>query len=343
MQPTSPEAIEKFVRTNGPLRMPAEICNVPEIAALRATNNPTRNDLVRQIVGTLTTQDNVFSVWTVGQAIQKRRGNTQYGDFEAGDNVLAEVRLHFDCRTLSRSRRRWRLWKQRQPGPDGVTGTYDDPMDAEQSSLPATLSLSRSSLRRDPLMKPFSLLELLPALLLSTAFMRRNTRRAQRIGPKWKPSGLALFLLFLDWNASRTTACWLSSVSMATSKAAASGTFLGTRPVIPPGDEQGGIGDNRYNGRPFSLASAVMTDEQTSKNILSCRLLPRRVKDISRANSPTVCVPDKDETLTMQFAAPPAPLPVEGEKSAKQTVSFLLPSAKGPIANVSVPAPSPDQ
>ena len=67
--------------------MPAEICNVPEIATLRATNNPTRNDLVRQIVGTLTTQGNVFSVWTVGQAIQKKRGNPTPGEFEAGDTV----------------------------------------------------------------------------------------------------------------------------------------------------------------------------------------------------------------------------------------------------------------
>ena len=104
------QAIEAYLRTNGPLRMPAEICNVPEIAALRATNNPTRNDLVRQIVGALTTQDNVFSVWTAGQTIQKKRGNTQYDEFETGDNVLAEVRLHFI------------IERYLDPGPDGVYG-----------------------------------------------------------------------------------------------------------------------------------------------------------------------------------------------------------------------------
>ena len=65
------QAIEAYVRTNGPLRMPAEICNVPRIADLSAPNNPTRNDLVRQVVGALTTQGNVFSVWTVGQTIPK--------------------------------------------------------------------------------------------------------------------------------------------------------------------------------------------------------------------------------------------------------------------------------
>ena len=92
---TIAQAIENYIRTNAPLRMPAEICNVPEIADLRATNNPTRNDLVRQVVGALTTQGNVFSVWTVGQAVNKKPANTQYDEFEPGDNVLAEVRLRF--------------------------------------------------------------------------------------------------------------------------------------------------------------------------------------------------------------------------------------------------------
>ena len=89
--------MENYVRTNGPLRMPAEICNVPDIADLRATNNPTRNDLVRQIVGTLTTQDNVFSVWTVGQTIQKKRGNAQYGEFEPGRQRPGRSAASFDC------------------------------------------------------------------------------------------------------------------------------------------------------------------------------------------------------------------------------------------------------
>ena len=124
------EAIENYVRTNGPLRMPAEICNVPDIADLRATNNPTRNDLVRQIVGTLTTQDNVFSVWTVGQAIQKKRGNAQYSEFEAGDNVLAEVRLHLIVERYLDPGADGVYGNSVSPGPDGVVGTYDDPMDA---------------------------------------------------------------------------------------------------------------------------------------------------------------------------------------------------------------------
>jgi hypothetical protein len=129
---------------------------------------------------------------------------------------------------------------------------------------------------------------------------------------------------------------------IATSKAAASGTFLGTRPVIPPGTTKEELETNRYDGKPFSLASAVMTDEQTMQKYFVLppvappgqRYFPGELSNSLR--------PGQAETLTMQFAAPPAPLSVEGEESAKQTVSFLLPSAKGPIANISVPAPSPD-
>ena len=124
------QAIESYVRTNGPLRMPAEICNVPRVAVERAANNPTRNDLVRQIVGALSTQDNVFSVWTVGQAVQKRPGNGQFDQFEAGDNVLAEVRLHFVVERYLDPGADGIYGNPVHDGPDTVVGTYDDPMDA---------------------------------------------------------------------------------------------------------------------------------------------------------------------------------------------------------------------
>jgi hypothetical protein len=129
------QAIENYVRTNGPLRMPAEICNVPAVAALRAPNNPTRNDLVRQIVGALTTQDNVFSVWTVGQAVRKRPDNDQFGQFEAGDNVLAEVRLHFVVERYLDPGADGIYGNPVSAGPDNVVGTYDDPVDATNHPL----------------------------------------------------------------------------------------------------------------------------------------------------------------------------------------------------------------
>jgi hypothetical protein len=126
---TIAQAIENYVRTNAPLRMPAEICNVPEIADRHATNNPTRNDLVRQVVGALTTQGNVFSVWTVGQAVNKKPANTQYDEFQAGDNVLAEVRLRFIVERYLDPGSDNVYGNSANAGADGIVGTYDDPVD----------------------------------------------------------------------------------------------------------------------------------------------------------------------------------------------------------------------
>jgi hypothetical protein len=122
-------AIEVYIRANGPLRIPAQICNVPAIATLTATNNPTRNDLVREIVGNLTTQDNVFSVWTVGQAIRKKPANSQYDEFQAGDNILAEVRLHFIVERYLDPGADGVYGNSVNRGTDTVAGTFDDPMD----------------------------------------------------------------------------------------------------------------------------------------------------------------------------------------------------------------------
>ena len=57
---TLSQALANYISAHGPFCLPAEICNVPEIAALRPSVNATRNDLVRQIMGALTTQSNVF-------------------------------------------------------------------------------------------------------------------------------------------------------------------------------------------------------------------------------------------------------------------------------------------
>jgi hypothetical protein len=124
------KAIENYIRTNGPLRMPGEICNIPEIAALRPPNNPTRNDLVRQIVGNLTTQSNVFSVWVAGQSVQKRPGNIKYGQFESGDKVLGEVRYHFVVERYLDPGADGIYGNTSNAGNDGIVGTWDDLGDA---------------------------------------------------------------------------------------------------------------------------------------------------------------------------------------------------------------------
>jgi len=109
--------------------MPAELCNVPAIAALRPSVNATRNDLIRQIVGALTTQSNVFSVWTVGQTVMKNPANTGYGIFEAGDTVMAETRLHFIVERYLDPGADGVYGNTSNPGTDGVVGTFDDPVD----------------------------------------------------------------------------------------------------------------------------------------------------------------------------------------------------------------------
>ena len=123
------QAIESYLRTNGPLRMPAELCNVTEIANLRPSVNRTRNDLIRQIAGSLTTQGNVFSVWTVGQTILKNRKNTDSGEFQSGDIVLAEVRIHFLVERYLDPGADGIYGNSGNPGNDLIVGTYDDPED----------------------------------------------------------------------------------------------------------------------------------------------------------------------------------------------------------------------
>ena len=121
--------ISYFISTNGPLKMPGEICDVPQVAALLAPVNHTRNDLVRQMVGELTTQSNVFSVWAVGQVIQKIPGNNQYGIFESGDQVLGEVRLHLIVERYLDPGADGVYGNTSNPGPDAVTNSMDDPVD----------------------------------------------------------------------------------------------------------------------------------------------------------------------------------------------------------------------
>jgi hypothetical protein len=130
------QAIAQYISTDGPLRMPAEICNIPALSALypdgsdKIHKNRTRNDLVRQIIGNLTTQSNTFSVWVAGQSVQKIRGHTNYGQFETGDNVLSEVRYHFIVERYLDPGAYGVYGNTASPGNDRTVGTYDDPVAA---------------------------------------------------------------------------------------------------------------------------------------------------------------------------------------------------------------------
>jgi len=127
-------AIREYQETLGrPLMTPGEIANVPEVAASLyggvETAARSRNDLVREAVGNLTTRSNTFTIWAVGEVIRKSRGNTGHGAFENGDQVIGRSRLrvlverHLDYGADGVP------GNAANPGPDGIVGTTDDPVD----------------------------------------------------------------------------------------------------------------------------------------------------------------------------------------------------------------------
>lgn len=125
------EAVASYVQSNGPLALPGEICDVPEVSAdFRATVNPTRNDLVAQTIGNLTTQGNVFSIWVAAQSVKKLPFHTNYGAFEAGDRILAERRMRFLVERYLDLGTDNVPGNINNPGTDGIVGTFDDPVDA---------------------------------------------------------------------------------------------------------------------------------------------------------------------------------------------------------------------
>ncbi len=192
-------------------------------------------------------------------------------------------------------------------------------------------------------MKLFSLLAVATSLALANGLhaqeqKARTTHKAE-VETKWP--GVLFAISRLERIQDNRLLVFVRVV--ATSKSAPSGTYLGTRPAIPPSASKDDIATGLYNGRPFSLASAVMTDDQTQQKYAVLPPVAPPGKAYFPGELANGLLPGQGETLTIQFAAPPAPPPVEGGKPAKQTVSFLLPSAKGPIANVPVPAPSSDQ
>ena len=128
------EAIRQYEETLGrPLMMPAEIANVPEIAASLykgvASAARSRNDLVRDAVGNLTTRSDTFTIWAVGEGVRKRRGNTDYGAFEAGDQVLGRSRLRVLVERHPDYGADGVPGNAKNPGVDGIVGTADDPVD----------------------------------------------------------------------------------------------------------------------------------------------------------------------------------------------------------------------
>lgn len=129
-------AIESYLKgLSRPLMMPGEICNVPEVAQYLYQGVPaaarSRNDLVRQVVGNLTTRSNTFTVWAVGQTVRKKTGNIQYGSVEPTDIITGESRMQFLIERYLDLGIDGVPGNTNNPGPDGVVGTPDDPADPQ--------------------------------------------------------------------------------------------------------------------------------------------------------------------------------------------------------------------
>lgn len=112
------QAVAKYQKQKGPFFMAGQIANVPEVAAYLYTfngsatraNSISRNDLVRDTMGAITTRSNVYTIWVVAQTIRKNPGNTRYDVFEKGDRITSEVR------------RRYLVERFIDTGADGVPG-----------------------------------------------------------------------------------------------------------------------------------------------------------------------------------------------------------------------------
>ncbi len=124
----------------------------------------------------------------------------------------------------------------------------------------------------------------------------------------------------------------------ATTKSSPAGTFLGMGRPVPAGANLNDLAEEDL--RPFSLTSTVMIDEQTQRRYEVLPPLASAGKKYLPSGVANVLLPGEARTLSIQFASPPVPPLMKGKEPPKQTVSFLLTGAKGPIARVPLPPPA---
>jgi hypothetical protein len=185
-------------------------------------------------------------------------------------------------------------------------------------------------------MKPLSLVRLGVFLAsLSSLFAEESPidgDRTPSVETKWP--GINFSIYRVDRIQEDRLLVWVRV--LASSRAPRTGTLLGTKPEIPASATEQEISAGLYNPRPFSLASSIMIDNQTQQKypVLS-PIAPPGVRYFP-SELVNGLLPGQAYTLTIQFAAPPTP-PTNGDRSPKQTVSFLLPGTRGPISNVPVP------
>jgi len=128
------QAIQSRVKSSGPFVLPGQIAELGEMDQFTykgvAAGAQSRNDLLKQVLGATTTQSNVFSIWVVAQTVRKRPTNQNYGEYEATDLVTSEVRRRYVVERYIDPGTDGLPGNAITPGPDGVVGTEDDPIDA---------------------------------------------------------------------------------------------------------------------------------------------------------------------------------------------------------------------
>ena len=128
----------------------------------------------------------------------------------------------------------------------------------------------------------------------------------------------------------------------ATGKTPASGIFLGGDPPPPPFSHKPTVPSTaRYGPQLFSLASSIMKEEQSGVQYPVLPTVEPPGKSYFLSGTLAALQPGKSVLLSIQFAVPPPPPPPPpGQEARPQTVSFLLPKAKGPIMHVPLPPPN---
>ena len=179
-------------------------------------------------------------------------------------------------------------------------------------------------------MKLFSLL-LIAASLMLTNGLHAQEQKASRtnlaeVETKWP--GILFAISRLERIQDNRLLVFVRVI--ATSKSARSGTFLGAGRRSPPGASEDDVATDFRNRKTiFPRFGGHDRRPNAAEVSLFFRLLRRREKSIFRVNSPTIVFPEQGETLTIQFAAPPAPPPVARRRAGEADGNFSITRRQG--------------
>ena len=201
------------------------------------------------------------------------------------------------------------------------------------------MPLQRSQRRQH--MKALVLIAIAASSLIPDSIVAQDSRagssKALTVESRWPGVNFAIYAV--QRIQENRLLVWVRVI--ATAKAPREGIVLGAKPEIPATATKDDIATGMYNAKPFSLATSIMTDDQTLQKYPVLPPVAPPGKKYFPGGLANGLLPGQAETLSIQFASPPAP-PLEGDEPSKQTVTFLLTGAKGPIARVPLPPPVQD-